>query len=244
MFMPARRRGGLRPASLLCGLLLVGGCLSIPTEGANDLFVEYRFITPETEWQTGFVDFPASQELDVNFVGEYRDLPAGLNITGLAAYLSGMNISDDLFMYWTRPLTGLRPNGLYDVTIAVDFVTNYGRDCQVGNAASVWIKAGLVPGEPERVLDNDGWVRLNVDKGQQANGSDNVLVLGDIRNGQPGCSGSVPFAVNRYTSARHALRVQASEEGSFWTLFGTESGFESPHEIYFTRVRFDLRPVQ
>ncbi len=230
-----------------CGAALAlaatGGCLSIPTEGQNDLFVEYRFTAEESEWKMNFVDFPANQEAEVAFVGEYRALPAGLAVAGLAAYLSGNNISDDLFMFWARPLTGLRPNGLYDVTISVDFVTNYGRDCQVGNAASVWIKAGLVPGRPERVLDNDNWVRLNVDKGQQANGSANVLVLGDIRNGQPGCSGSVPFAVNRHTSARHALRVRASEDGNFWALFGTESGFESPHEIYFTRVRFDLRPV-
>lgn len=225
------------------GLLSAGGCFSIPTEGQNDLFVEYRFTTEEPEWSTDFVDFPASQEADVAFIGEYRALPPGLGISGLAAYLSGNNISDDLFMFWKRPLTGLRPNGLYDVTIAVDFVTNHGRDCQVGNAVSVWIKAGLVPGEPRRVLDGGNYYRLNVDKGQQANGSGNVLVMGDIRNGQPGCSATAPFAVNRHTSARHALRVRASEDGGFWVLFGTESGFESPHEIYFTRVRFDLRPV-
>jgi hypothetical protein len=224
-------------------LAVTAGCLSIPTEGQNDLFVEYRFTTEEPEWLTDFVDFPASQEAAVAFVGEYRTLPAGPAIGGLAAYLSGNNISDDLFMFWKRPLTGLRPNGLYDVTISVDFVTNYGRDCQVGNAASVWIKAGLVPGEPSRVLDSEDHYRLNVDKGQQANGSANVLVLGDIRNDEPGCSTSAPFAVNRHTSARHALRVRASEEGDFWVLFGTESGFESPHEIYFTRLRFDLRPV-
>jgi hypothetical protein len=230
-----------------CGAVLAlaatGGCLSIPTEARNDLFVDYRFTTEDSDWSMDFVDFPASQEEEVAFVGEYRPLPTGLTIDGLAAYLSGNNISDDLFMFWKRPLTGLRPNGLYDVTVTVDFVTNYGQDCQVGNAASVWIKAGLVPGEPLRVLDGDDNYRLNVDKGQQANGSSNVLVLGDIRNGQPGCSGSVPFAVNRYTSARHALRVQASEDGDFWVLLGTESGFESPHEIYFTRLRFDLRPV-
>ncbi|MFN2324996.1 MAG: hypothetical protein ABR551_03840, partial [Gemmatimonadales bacterium] len=154
------------------------------------------------------------------------------------------NISDDLFMYWTRPLTGLRPNQLYDVTVTVDFVSNYGQGCQVGNAASVWIKAGLVPEKPERVLDNDNWVRLNVDKGQQASGSANVLVLGDIRNGQAGCSGTAPFATNRHVSATRALRVRASEDGSFWVLLGTESGFEGAHEIFFTRLRFDLRPVQ
>lgn len=241
--MPERMTHLAAACGAVLALAVTGGCLSIPTEGQNDLFVDYRFTTEEPEWLMDFVDFPASQEAEVAFVGEYRPLPAGLAINGLAGYLSGNNISDDLFMFWKRPLTGLLPNGLYDVTISIDFVTNYGQDCQVGNAASVWIKAGLVPGEPSRVLDSDNYYRLNVDKGQQANGSDNVLVLGDIRNGQPGCSGSVPFAVNRYTSARHALRVRASEDGDFWVLFGTESGFEAPHEIYFTRVRFDLRPV-
>lgn len=244
MFTPARRRAGLRPAALLLTLLPASGCLSIPTEGTNDLFVEYRFAVPEPEWQSGFADFPASQESDVNFIGEYRNPPAGLNLTGQAAYLSGMNISDDLFMYWTRPLTGLRENQLYDVTVAVDFISNYGQGCQVGNAVSVWIKAGLVPGAPARVLDNDNWVRLNVDKGQQASGSANVLVLGDIRNGQAGCSATAPFALQRHVSATRALRVRASEEGSLWALLGTESGFEGAHEVYFTRLRFDLRPVQ
>lgn len=117
-----------------------------------------------------------------------------------------------------------------------------GRGADVGFEAGVYVKAGASEVEPERVIEEDGTVRLNVDKGNQKNSGENAVLLGDIRNGRPGCGEDVPFAGE---TVRYAARitVTADEEGGLWLLLGSESAFETPKELHFTAMRVSLERV-
>lgn len=85
-------------------------------------------------------------------------------------------------------------------------------------------------------------VRLSVDKGNQQNGGANALVLGDIRNGEPGCGEEVPFATETVTR-EDTITVTADDHGRLWLFLGTESAFEVAHELFFTSFRVTLEPV-
>ena len=104
------------------------------------------------------------------------------------------------------------------------------------------MKAGAAETEPVRVVDDRGIVRLSVDKGNQRNSGTNALLLGDIRNGEPGCGDEVPFAEATVTLDR-TITVQADDGGGLWLFFGTESAFEVAHQLHFTELRVSLEQV-
>ena len=164
------------------------------------------------------------------------EVPAGsLADEGPALYHRGFNLSDDLFMYFKRPVEGLEPGRRYEVTFSLEFASEAGQDCDIGTATSVFLKTGASTEEPVRVIGDDGWVRLSVDKGEQANEGPNALILGDMRNGVPGCGPEVPWALRTYESANRSLRVPADDEGRLWLFFGSESAFEVAHELFIER---------
>jgi len=86
---------------------------------------------------------------------------------------------------------------------------------------------------------SDDLFRMNVDKGQQSNGGDNALVLGDMANSQS-CGSEPPrWELKRLSGS--ALQITTDETGRVWPFVGTDSGFESRTEVYDTRfsARFD-----
>lgn len=232
------------PATLVLATLLAG-CLD--TGAPDNFFVaDYQFGIPPTPegWSASVADFPAHQEGDVGFLGDVRPLPEelGSNLQGL--YLRGDNISDDLFMYWFRRIDGLQPNAAYGVGFDVEYVTNVSRDCDVGVGPLTWIKAGIVNIAPARVLDQDGWYRMNIDKGDQSQGGATVVNMGDIRNNRVGCVSGDPYSLWARHSGPNAVTVTTDANGALWIVLGTESGFEVAHDIYFTRLAVRFEPVE
>jgi len=73
-------------------------------------------------------------------------------------------------MFLKRQITGLVPGALYAVGVRATIYTEAGRGCVgVGGVPgeAVTVKAGAVPFEP-RAVDEDGVLRMNLDKGEQA----------------------------------------------------------------------------
>lgn len=218
-------------------------CLGTAACGAGRLedrfIVNFDFSNDQQGWVAGASDFPVGREEDIQFVADHRTLPPPLDQRG-ALFQSGLNISDDLFMYFTRRIAGLVPSGRYDARFRVEYASNVGAECVAGVGGSVWIKAGASRIEPQRVEDEFGNYRMNIDKGEQLNDGRAAVVLGDIRNELPGCpSTDPPYGTNAHENG-DPLLVTAANDGSLWLLVGTESGFEAEHHLYFLSFRVEL----
>jgi hypothetical protein len=98
-----------------------------------------------------------------------------------------------------------------------------------------------------RASDALGHLRLvDFDKGNQAVGGSNALVLGNVANSQP-CEVSSEGIVRRWElktlRTPAALAIRADDHGAVWLLVGTDSGFEATTSLYYTRVIATFAPV-
>ena len=122
----------------------------------------------------------------------WASLPPGLPAGG-GLRLNGNNHSDDLFMYITRAITGLRPSTAYLMDVVLVIGTNASAECGgIGGSpgGSVTVKIGASAIQPSAQLDNMDWLRLNLDKGKQAVGGADLKAVGNISNTLPCVTGN------------------------------------------------------
>ncbi len=194
-------------------------------------------------WKAGVVDLPKLGGAEYGLDWGRRVLPAGVG-PGKGFMLQGHNRSDDLFLFLARRLDtadGIRPGASYRLSFTITLASDApSGGVGIGGAPgeSVFLKAGGAGVEPKRVLDGDGWWRLNVDKGNQSVGGTAATVAGDIANGREP-EAEVPYVsiVRRVT---HAATVQADARGRLWLLVGIDSGFEGLTRIYLERIAVTL----
>jgi len=211
---------------------------TVPTEETFD----FNFESDAQGWKGSFSDVAVSQADDVEFVSDHRSLPD--TFQGMALYHKGNNISDDLFMFFTRQVSGLVPNTRYEARFTVETVNNFGADCLASN---VYVKAGASTVEPKRIEDSLKATRyyvMNIDKGNQVNEGVNAILLGegDVDNGLPNCDPSIYGSIT-LDAPDKSLTVQTDDQGNLWLFMATESTFEVAHEIYFTRFEGVLTPL-
>ena len=193
---------------------------------------EFTFDTDVEGWAAGFADLPAdfnqdTYELDSGF----RELPEGL--AGNGFYIQGHNRSDDLFMYLTRHVDGLQPSTGYRVTVEIDLATNVpGGLIGIGGSPgeSVYVKAGASAIEPSQEQDSSGWLRSNVDKGNQANGGTEMVVVGNVSH--PDVVGD-EYRTKTLTNEGSPLSVTTDANGGLWLIVGTDSGFEGLTKLFY-----------
>ena len=109
----------------------------------------------------------------------------------------------------------------------MEIATNTRTGCYgVGGAPgeSVWIKAGASEVEPLPVLE-DGYLRMNVDIGNQSQGGEHAVVLGHIGNSRS-CEQSRQWELKSLPRRSTPVPVSASPNGRVWLPFGVDSGFE------------------
>jgi len=229
----------IRNATLggLLGLTLLGASCSTTNDVTPDsalLFSDFR--TSRDGWAAEYTDY--SEQLDTtNF--EFRSahvrLPAPLDTTKRSLMVATHNRSDDLFTYIKRKVTGLQPNTTYRLVFEVELASQYATNSVgIGGSpgSSVYLKAGASAIEPRRVKEGD-YFTLNIDKGNQASGGKDALVLGHIGAGND---------VNRYrliqrNNISQPLPARTNERGELWVFIGTDSGFEGLTTLYYNRSR-------
>ncbi len=226
-------------AVLLAAAAGLAGCsdATAPPEARQ---LDFDFRDDPSGWEADFTDFPEGRGGEVGFEAGPRPLPDPLG--GPSLFHRGNNFSDDLFMYFKRRVEGLEPGTRYRAGFEIRFASDVGENCEVGVGTNVVVKAGAAATEPTRVVDENGDVRLSVDKGSQRRSGENALTLGDVRNGRPGCGEAVPFAEETVT-VEETIAVRADDGGGLWLFFGTESAFEVPHDLYFTELHVRLEPA-
>ena len=211
---------------------------------AGSVSLTYDFAESDHDFNAGFADLPQ------DYVPEQYDLfsarqalPANLG-SGQALFISGTNRSDDLWMYWKKKVTGLVPNALYDVSMDIELASKYAEGLVgVGGAPGegVTVKLGASTIEPLASVDKDGWLRMNIDKGNQSNGGANLAAVGDVAKPDDGTNN---YALLHRSNRSANITATADASGSLWLAFGTDSGFEGKTELYYTKLGAVLVPLR
>jgi hypothetical protein len=219
--------------------------------GAQTVEIEYDFHRSDQGWTMDFADYRPNSGTDYELETAWRFIPRKLTLVperGL--YIQGHNRSDDLFMFLKRRLNvqdGIVAGRTYRVEYVIRLASKAPTGCGgIGGAPGegVYLKAGASPIEPLAVLQADGWLRMNVDKGNQSQGGTAASVAGNIANGIP-CQDAfpnLPYALIQ-RNHQHTTNVTANAGGEIWLLIGTDSGFEGLTSLYYQSVRVKLIPV-
>ena len=190
----------------------------------------------------GFADYLPAHEEIYELTAGHRALPPPLESqSGL--FISGVNRSDDLFMFFKGPIDGLTPGASYGVEVSVEIATSTPAGCfGVGGAPgeSVWIKAGVTAEEPVAVME-DSYLRMNIDIGSQSSSGTQAVVLGNVANSRQ-CELAREWELKALESESTPAGITVADDGRVWLLMGADSGFESRTEVYFTRAVVTLVP--
>lgn len=190
----------------------------------------FDFSHGDEGWIAGFADFDSSELDNYQLQHGFRERPASTG-TGGSLFISGMNRSDDLFMYYKRRITGLRPGAAYRATFRITLASMYVALGGIGGdpARSVHLKVCRSIAEP-RLIQSEGAYRLDIDIGKQTFAGKDSTVLGDIEKPRDG--------TDRYAlitrESNKAFECTTASDGSIWLLFGTDSGYEGETALYYT----------
>lgn len=225
--------------NLLVAVLLIALPACLDTSAPRQtITLDFDMTVVGENWVAEAADFDVGREADVQLVGELRSLPAPLDPARLGIYLAGTNLSDDLFIFTKKLFAGLAPNETYTVSMAVEIASDIHADCNVGTGPLVWIKAGAMGTEPRAVQSAGRWI-TNFDRGDQDQRGE-FTQLGDIRNTIAGCPASGTWGIKGTVLQPQTHQLTTDAEGNFWIWLGTESGFESRHELFFDGFRLQL----
>lgn len=209
---------------------------------ASTVAVSYDFASSDHGFAAGFADLPEDYDPALyQLQSDHRQLPANLG-AGKALFISGANRSNDLWMSWKKKITGLVPGTLYDISMDLEFASSYAEGLVgIGGppGEGVTVKVGASPIEPQAAADSDGWLRLNLDKGNQSNSGKDLAAVGDVAKPDDGNENYVLLHRDNRALKRTA---RAADDGSLWLTFGTDSGFEGTTSLYFTKLSAVLVP--
>lgn len=99
------------------------------------------------------------------------------------------------------------------------------------------MKVGASQIEPKKVVETDPVeiYRMNIDKGAQANGGENAIVIGDFSND----TGPSIYTLKTLGNTS-PFQVTTGSSGELWLLVGTDSGFEGTTTIYYNRIEAQI----
>lgn len=239
----ARAGRASAPRSMFVTLALLAALALAGCGGGDDAEprrIDINFGTAGSGWALGTSDYSVDTAPDEVALG-LIDLPAPYR--GQALRASGVNRSDDLWLYVKKRYDGLLPGRVYDARVSLTILAQVPQGCVgVGGAPgeSVFVKGGVAGIEPASVRVGDEFL-MNIDKGNQSTSGSVGVVLGDLTNSGTDCR-TVPGEAK--TMAGPApIRVRADGDGAVWVFFGIDSGFESGSAITLMSASVDLEPV-
>ncbi len=227
----------------LVGILAVAvvGCNSDDNEVTYTDSVSYDLAATNGEWQAGFADYPVGGEDEWELTAtENAEYTLATGAIGNGYLLHSYNRSDDTQMYISRKIDGLIPHTHYDVAYNIQIASNVNDLCMgIGGAPhSVTVKASLTTEKPEKTVDSIDHYRLTMDTGSQIQGGLDAQSLGNIGlSTLEDCDPSSPiYGLKNFDNAENLFEVTSDENGELWLTLLTDSGFEGPSSIYFTKA--------
>lgn len=228
--------------SITVALILLTACEEDEIKNpANGETPSFTFENGVEGWSGGFADYPVGEDEFYEVSFEWAPLPAPLDQNQKALEISGNNHSDDLFMFVKRKIEGLQPSTAYQLTFHVELASN-APDGSFGiggsPANSVYLKAGATQIEPKAVQQGEDW-QMNIDKGNQSQGGEDMIVLGDIATDQE----DFEYALITRSNEDHPFSVTSDETGSVWVIVGTDSGFEGITTLYYNQIGLEFEKI-
>lgn len=205
----------------------------------NEYTVTYTFVNDTSGWTGGFSDYGVGREEEFGLDFSLAPLPEPLDTTRQALRITGSNLSDNLFMYTKTRLTGLFPNTTYQLTFNVEIAHNAPEESVgIGGSpgGSNYLKVGASATEPMKVAE-EGFYNFNLDKGNQAQGGDDAIVIGNI--GHDGDEFVYQF-IER-DNEDMPITATTDEFGNLWVFVGVDSGFEGITTFYITEISITIR---
>lgn len=231
---------------LLLLSILVLPATAAATEDGSGLERSFGFQIETEGWLPFVADLPLDADLEIyELLLGWRPLPSDLDGAGL--YSQGHNRSSDLWLGWKARVEGLVPNTTYDIDWNLVLASNIpGGMVGIGGAPgeSVFVKVGAATVEPVAVLDDDGWLRLNVDKGNQSQGGADAVVIGSVANPEldPENADGSTFALMELSGIGVGSTGTTDADGDLWLFVGTDSGFEGLTTLYYDAIEVALAP--
>lgn len=197
----------------------------------------YEFDKGAQGWTVGYSDYNENME-GLELENKIDTLPSTLNKPGKKGLMvQGHNRSDDLFMFLQRKVNGLQPNRTYTFDMVVQLASD-APDGAVGIGGSpgesVYLKMGAVKTQPAVTKNNNGYFEINVRKGQQSQGGDDMKVAGNVANG------TQEFKYHSIQRKVTGLEITTNAQGECWLVVGTDSGFEGLTRLYYEWIKADL----
>ncbi len=206
----------------------------------GDAEFSYTFDSDEEGWTVDFADLPVEYEQTL-YELDYGHSPLPDALEGGGIYVQGHNRSDDLFMFLKRRVQGLTPKATYAVSVSIDLATNVPAESfGIGGSpgSSVYVKAGASTIEPD-TFESRGYLRMNIDKGNQSTSGKSMVVLGDLAHLEVN-EVDPKYLIKTVDNAGSPLSVEADDEGRIWLVVGTDSGFEGLTALYYARISYEL----
>ena len=234
--------------SLFIGLFLFTSFIMIGCKSDSDqnaTVVTYNFHLDSEGWVARFADLPADHDpAFYQLASSHQPLPSGL--PGYGLYIQGDNHSDDLFMFFKKHVEGLQPNTVYQLSILIDLATNVPAGFSgIGGSPgeSVYVKAGATMAEPLVMTDNQGWLRMNIDKGNQSQGGKDMVVLGNIAHPALEADSGGEYKIKTLDETGQYFEAVTDGNGTLWFIVGTDSGFEGLTTLYYSQISFSLTHI-
>ena len=105
---------------------------------------------------------------------------------------------------------------------------------------SVFVKAGATAMEPLAKEDASGWLRMNIDKGNQGNEGKDMINLGDVAHPELGEGTGEEYQIKTLSSDGRSFEVVTDADGGLWFIVGTDSGFEGLTALYYGYISIAL----
>lgn len=217
--------------------------MSQASHDANDIVTYKSTFAKSDHYFVSYADYPKGQEsfYELNFKPGSK-LPSEIRTKSEGLNISGNNHSDDLFMYAYTKISGLSANTTYHVTFSLEFASNATSDMGVGGSPgeSVFVKIGTVAKEPQRYVDDSGFYRMTLDKGNQMQDGKDMVLIGtaavNTRN-ELYMLKTLPYQPDSLMQEKLAnYSVTTNDKGEVWLILGTDSGFESTSTFIYTNV--------
>lgn len=238
------RRTIARPTRLLLALLATAlAACSDGTAAKPSVTRDVDFANGAQGWSPVWVNYPAGSESFYELTADVRPLPAPLDQSRTAYFLSGANHSDDLGMVLSGRFTGLKPGASYHTRVSVTFATNAPSGCAgvggpPGEAVGFHAYASMT--ETLTGTDANGYLNPLLD-GTPAHWAllPGALHLGGIASSQT-CGSSSQYTYELKTLPSGSIgagqAVRADDAGDVWLWVGTRSGYEGLTSLYVTHI--------
>lgn len=214
-------------------LALIAGCQKDDVNDGPALRVSDSFETGDNGWTAGFAEYTAGEETRFELQSGIRNLPAPLDQSRKGYFIEGRNLSDDLFMFLKKKITGLMPNTAYEARFNIALASEAPSNAAgIGGAPgeSVHLGIGIVNNEPMTSTES-GSVVINIDKGNQASGGPARKVIGNIANGR-----SLNNTEYVLLNKEGQFEFSTGTDGSVWAMVSTDSGFEGKTSLYYDAI--------